>query len=96
MLKHFCDRCGKQLEGIFVKADVRFRAGLPRVDVGIEFCKECVDLAFGQGFTERLEAQQAEKQKEMKRRREERLAKKLGDVSPSVPPEPACGLEESQ
>lgn len=78
MVKHFCDRCGKEMHRLdeFVVASVTIRRGLPRGEYCLELCKDCVDKSFGDGFTARCEADYAEKQKAAQERKTERMAKK--------------------
>lgn len=63
-MRLFCDYCGKELHGTdYVGADVTFRIGLPyRETQRVEFCKSCVDCAFGDGFTARLKEEHDKKQ----------------------------------
>ncbi len=76
MMVRFCNYCGKKLEGTeYVGADVSFRVGLPyREAQRVDFCRGCVDEAFGSGFTARLKEQYDIKQKERAERRKSRLA----------------------
>lgn len=77
MLKHFCDRCGRQLESGFTRCVVRFRSGpLRPAEAEVDLCPGCIDMAFGDGFTERITAEYAAKRKAAEERRKERLAKK--------------------
>lgn len=78
MVKHFCNRCNKELNlaDNYILADVRIRRGLPRENHTIELCMDCVDKAFGEGFADRCEAEYAEKKKAEQAYRAARLAKK--------------------
>lgn len=74
MMKRFCNYCGKELHGTeYVGADVTFRIGLPYRDAQrVEFCKGCVDSAFGEGFTARLKEECDKKQAASAERRKAR------------------------
>ena len=78
MVKHYCDRCGKEIAGLgnYVFAEIRIRRGLPTGTYALELCKECVDKAFGVGFSDKCEAEYAEKKKAMEERKAARLAEK--------------------
>lgn len=74
MMKRFCNYCGKELHGTeYVDADVTFRVGLPYRDTQrVEFCKGCVDSAFGEGFMARLKEEHDKKQAASAERRKAR------------------------
>ena len=78
MVKHFCDRCGKEMSGFgnYVVAELRIRKGLPRGAHDIELCMDCVDKAFGNGFAARCEVEYAEKKKAAQERMAARKAQK--------------------
>lgn len=89
-MRRFCNYCGKELHGTdYVGADVTFRIGLPyRETQRVEFCKGCVDSAFGEGFTERLKEEYDKKQAASAERRKAReVVQKLRKA-----PEPFDGL----
>ena len=88
MMKHFCDRCGAQLESGFTRCVVRFRSGpLRPAEVEVDLCTDCIDRAFGDGFTARITAEYAAKRKAAEKRKQERLAKK-------TPAPPAEAIDE--
>lgn len=77
MLKRFCDRCGVQLESDCTRCVVRFRSGpLHPAEVEVDLCTDCIDKAFGGGFTARITAEYAAKRKAAEEQRKKRLAKK--------------------
>lgn len=92
MIKHFCDRCGVQLEQGFTQCVVRFRRGPLRfTEKEIELCPDCIDRAFGEGFTARVSAELADKRKAAEERKQARLANKT-----SAPPTEATDEWEDE
>lgn len=78
MVKHYCDRCGKEIAGLgnYILAEIRIRKGLPTGTYVMELCKQCVDKSFGEGFTAKCEADYAERKKAAEERKAARMEQK--------------------
>ena len=79
MIKHFCEVCGKEIENLkqIVRAEVRIRYGHPKFNsYDFEYHIDCVDKAFGKGFSEKLIDSEKQTQQRIAERKVEREAKK--------------------
>lgn len=77
MIKHFCEVCGKEIENLkeLVRADVKIRFGHPKVNsYDFEYHINCVDKAFGEGFSEKLIESEKRTQQRVAERKAEREA----------------------
>lgn len=70
MIKHYCDRCGKEIgKEERCVCSISFRGALSSPSEQVEFCRECVAQAFGVAFVDRIIGN-------MRKRREQTAARK--------------------
>lgn len=81
MIKHFCDKCGKEIVGDVVRAEINIRSGLPRLSRNLEYHLSCVDEAFGEGFSASIIAEDEEKTRVAAERKAKRMAERCKEVN---------------
>lgn len=76
MIKHFCEHCGKEIPAHAERfaAEIKIRAGLPRLERDVEYHIDCVDKVFGEGFSAGIIAENEERIRAINERRAAREA----------------------
>jgi hypothetical protein len=86
MIKHYCDKCGKEI-GVDNRnvLNISIRGPLSCPSKSLEFCLECIISAFGERFVEDIKADKEKKKRRISEKKAE-IARKKQELS-NEPPE---------
>lgn len=73
MIKHYCDKCGKELKEI-TRIVFCMRGNFSCAEKSVEFCEDCIINAFGKNFVDEIIAERKEREKKRERMKAERAA----------------------
>lgn len=78
MIKHYCDRCGKEVnKEERCVCSISIRGALSSPSEQVEFCRECIAQAFGAAFVDRIVSNMLKRREQIAARKaaaEERAA----------------------